>query len=98
MKGPEQISCPILPPASGFQSAGKTVHEESLAVPIPVDRVPTFASGSGRMGEDRIREMWEVYGRDCVFILGSQIRELPESIAASCDRFMQRLDKLSGAH
>ena len=36
--------------------------------------LPIFPTAAGRMGEDRIREMCEVYGRDCVFILGSQIR------------------------
>ena len=59
---------------------------------------PIFPTAAGRMGEDRIKEMCEVYGRDCVFILGSQIRESPEGIAASCEHFMQRLDKFSAAH
>jgi len=56
-----------------------------------------FPTAAGRMGEDRIREMCELYGHDCVFILGSQIRESPDSIAASCNRFMQSLAKLSAA-
>ncbi len=52
---------------------------------------PIFPTAAGRMGEDRAREMCELYGRDCVFILGSQIRELSEGIAASCERFMRSL-------
>lgn len=59
---------------------------------------PIFPTAAGRMGEDRIREMCGLYGHDCVFILGSQIRESPEGIAVSCERFMQRLAKLSAAH
>lgn len=59
---------------------------------------PIFPTAAGRMGEDRIREMCELYGHDCVFILGSQIRESPEGIAASCARFMQRLSQFSAAH
>lgn len=60
--------------------------------------LPIFPTAAGRMGEERIREMCEVYGRDCVFILGSQIRESSDGITASCERFMQSLDKLSAAH
>jgi len=59
---------------------------------------PIFPTAAGRMGEDRIREMCEVYGRDCVFALGSQVRESPEGIAASCEHFMQRLNNFSAAH
>lgn len=59
---------------------------------------PIFPTAAGRMGEDRIREMCELYGHDCVFILGSQIRESPDAIAASCERFIQSLSKLSAAH
>ena len=57
-----------------------------------------FPTAASRMGEDRIEEMCELYGHDCVFILGSQIWESTESIAASCERFMQSLSKLSTAH
>lgn len=60
--------------------------------------LPIFPTAAGRMGEDRTREMCELYGRDCVFILGSQIRESPEGIAASCERFMQSLAQFSAAH
>ncbi len=60
--------------------------------------LPIFPTAAGRMGEERIREMCEVYGHDCVFILGSQIRESPDGITASCECFMQSLDKLSAAH
>ncbi|THJ20228.1 MAG: ribulose 1,5-bisphosphate carboxylase large subunit [Nitrospira sp. CG24D] len=60
--------------------------------------LPIFPTAAGRMGEDRIREMCELYGHDCVFILGSQIRESPEGIAASCEHFMQSLSKISAAY
>ena len=59
---------------------------------------PILPTAAGRMGGDRIREMYELYGRDCVFILGSQIRESSEGIAASCERFMQSLAKISTAY
>jgi ribulose-bisphosphate carboxylase large chain len=59
--------------------------------------LPIFPTAAGRMREDRIREMCELYGRDCVFILGSQIRESLEGVAASCKRFMQSLSKISAA-
>jgi hypothetical protein len=36
---------------------------------------PIFPTAAGRMAEERIKEMYETFGRELVFILGSQIRQ-----------------------
>lgn len=54
---------------------------------------PTFPTAAGRMGEDRIAEMHETFGRELVFILGSQIRQDAAGIAEACKRFMTVLEQ-----
>lgn len=63
-----------------------------------IRRCITSIRDASRSGEDRIREMCELYGRGCVFILGSQIRESPKNIAVFRERFMRSLTKCSDAH
>lgn len=58
---------------------------------------PMFPTAAGRMGRDRIQEMCELYGREFVFILGSQIRDSSEGLIASCEHFMKHLSTISAA-
>jgi ribulose-bisphosphate carboxylase large chain len=57
-----------------------------------------FPTAAGRMGEDRIREMCDLYGREFVFILGSQIRESSDGIMALCRHFMESVSRISLTH
>lgn len=53
---------------------------------------PVFPTAAGRMGEDRIAEMYDTFGRDTVFILGSQVRQDASGITGACTKFMAALE------
>lgn len=57
------------------------------------DLTPIFPTAAGRMGEDRIAEMCETFGREFVFILGSQIREDASGVTGACRRFLSWLER-----
>lgn len=54
---------------------------------------PIVPTAAGRMDGDRIAEMYETFGRELVFILGSQIRQDASGIAGACKRFMTTLEQ-----
>ncbi|HSA61610.1 MAG TPA: RuBisCO large subunit C-terminal-like domain-containing protein, partial [Nitrospiraceae bacterium] len=54
---------------------------------------PIFPTAAGRMGEDRIAEMHETFGQNCLFVLGSQIRQDASGIAGACKKFMVTLEQ-----
>lgn len=52
---------------------------------------PIFPTAAGRMDASRIREMSGLYGRDVVFVLGSDLRRDPTRIRAACREFIRLL-------
>lgn len=50
-------------------------------------------TAAGRMGVDRIAEMCDAFGREFVFILGSQIRQDPSGVTGACERFLSLLEQ-----
>lgn len=52
-------------------------------------RLPIFPTAAGRMEASRIAEMMRVYGRDLVFILGSDLRRDPARISHACRTFIR---------
>lgn len=53
---------------------------------------PIFPTAAGRMTASRIREMGTIYGRDLVFILGSDVRRGPATIRTACQDFLRRVE------
>jgi ribulose-bisphosphate carboxylase large chain len=56
---------------------------------------PIFPTAAGRMGEGRIAEMCETFGREFVFILGSQILEHASGVTGACRRFLSSLERIA---
>jgi ribulose-bisphosphate carboxylase large chain len=57
---------------------------------------PILPTAAGRMGEDRIAEMCDTFGREFVFILGSQVREDASGVTKACRRFLASLERIAG--
>jgi ribulose-bisphosphate carboxylase large chain len=57
------------------------------------DFPPIFPTAAGRMSALRIDEMTALYGRDLVYILGSDLRKDPLKVTRACREFLRRLEK-----
>jgi ribulose-bisphosphate carboxylase large chain len=74
---------------------GYAMEREDCAAVAEACRKPmaslaaTCPAAAGRMGLAQIPEMWELYGRDLLFILGSAIQSHPKGVAAACQEFMR---------
>ncbi|MBI4003303.1 MAG: ribulose 1,5-bisphosphate carboxylase large subunit [Nitrospira defluvii] len=54
---------------------------------------PIFPTAAGRMTASRIDEMGALYGRDLVYILGSDLRREPQEIQTACREFLRLVEK-----
>ncbi len=56
---------------------------------------PIFPTAAGRMAQPRIHEMITLYGRDLVYILGSDLRRDPPGIRSACLEFLRLVEAAS---
>ncbi len=58
---------------------------------------PIYPTAAGRMAQARIHEMATLYGRDLVYILGSDLRRDPPGIRCACLEFLHLVEAASSS-